>query len=152
MNVQVTQLKTFIFTLNLYLINWWKCLQDSSCSFGALLPKLKIMTCFQKSNQQNTSPVLQWLLTFQLDILFLILWHYMAWPYSTSPTGMFSMNPFKLCSQKQGLLVTPLHSQEIIWEEGFPPTELRPSGHSFLSTSGKSATGFQSSSPNMRPT
>lgn len=33
---------------------------------------------------------------------------------------MFSMSPFKLCSQKQGVLVTPSHSQEIIWEEGFP--------------------------------
>lgn len=33
--------------------------------------------------------------------------------------------------RKQGVLVTPppQHSQEIIWEEGFPPTELRPSGH-----------------------
>lgn len=117
-----------------------KRLQDSSSSFGASLPKKKHTTSLTMAFYRLIGYSISNSVTlYGLAPLYITDWHVLNESIQTALT-------------ETG---TPCHSPTFTRNHlggGFSPTELRPSGHSFLSASGKSATGFQYSSPNTRPT
>lgn len=113
-----------------------KCLQDFL---------LKIIQTFSEQNHQTYND-------------FYHLYHLIGYFISNS-LALFGPVPLGVLNESiQTLLTetgTPCHSPTFSRNHlggRFSPTELHPSGHSFLSTLRKSTTGFQHSSPNARPT